>query len=228
MNSWVTRFFSRPGNTGRKAVNSPSTRPKQKYSLPKGRQANAAQFPYRGVRIYNRSQSCCKAGKRIAAVAEQRLPMEIDSAFLQRGLEKTADMTIAQQLTVDRFRKQDHPAADIGAPMRLARACDQFCGMAAVVAIHGKPTDNAQRHLCRAGTHGAVGMIHLPLAVGPHGFHIFGIGYRADEFRIRKAGDIAEVRGAGLELGQPGRDRFACDLFAVGLFIVGEIDDIQM
>ena len=66
MNSWVTRFFSRPGNTARKAVNSPSTRPKQKYSLPKGRQANAAQFPYRGVRIYNRSQSCCKAGKRIA------------------------------------------------------------------------------------------------------------------------------------------------------------------
>ena len=66
MNSWVTRFFSWPGDTGSKAVSSHRTRPKQKCSLHKGRKAGNEQFPYRGVRIYSRSQNCCKAAKRIA------------------------------------------------------------------------------------------------------------------------------------------------------------------
>ena len=66
MKSWVTRFFSWPSHTTGKAGNGGRKSPRQAGSSRTGRKAEIAQFPYRGVRVYSRSQSCCKAAKRIA------------------------------------------------------------------------------------------------------------------------------------------------------------------
>ena len=65
MNNWVARFFLRSSDTSSKAGASHRTKPKQTIPLRKGRKAKFEEFPYRGVRVYSRSQDCCIAAKRI-------------------------------------------------------------------------------------------------------------------------------------------------------------------
>ena len=111
MSSWVKRFFSRSAPS-----RASSTRQNNKKA---GNSIN--QFPYRGVRVYSRTDNCCDAAKRLrgqtflAAHAPQ-LPLG--------GCDRAMECKCRYQHLTDR-RQEMRRDADHGLPAHNYTAVDR-------------------------------------------------------------------------------------------------------